>query len=427
MKHFILAMYTLLVPAPLLYAADTLTLDDALAAALKNHPQIIEARENLHSAEAKTGQALATYYPQISIAADWNKGRSLLTALERIRATEVTTGALYLKQTLYDFGRTAGAVEAARYNREAADRARTITRNDLILRVKSSFYLLLAAEKQVKATRETVKAREAVYRQAQEFFSQGIRSKVDVTRAEANLFAARTALIRAENNKEIARLELANAMGTATPETRTLIEPPANGSPLPEQQQVRLDAVRNRPELHQLSAIRSAALSTLKTAKSGYLPVLSGTASIGYADRDFPPAGNVWGVGLNLTVPLFSGFSSVEEVREATANVNAIEARNSTIGLQIVKEVESAWLGCKEASALMVSTEKEVEAAEENRALAEGRYHEGVGSIIEVTDAQSQALDAQTAHIQARYDYDIARARLDRATGREEQMKERGI
>jgi len=124
-------------------------------------------------------------------------------------------------------------------------------------------------------------------------------------------------------------------------------------------------------------------------------------------------------VGLNLTMPLFTGFSSVEQVREATANINAIEARQHNLRLQIGKEVKSARLAVNDSSARIASTDKEVAAADENRALSEGRYHEGVGSIIEVTDAQSQALDAQTAHIQAVYDYYSALARLDRAVGKE--------
>ncbi len=401
------------------YAAEPLRLDDALTTALESHPQVIEARENLHGAEARSGQALANYYPQISIAADWSKGRSFLTPLESIKKTEVNTDALYLKQTIYDFGRTSGAVDATRGNREAADKALTLTRQDLALRVKSAYYLLLAATKQVVATRETVKARENVYQQAQELFHQGIRAKVDVARAEANLYAAKTALIRAENNEEIARVELANAMGVASLGERTLAEPAPVSLPLTERSQAQQEAVLNRAELQQLAALKMAANANLKSARSGYLPILSGTASIGYADRDFPPTGNVWGVGLDLTIPLFSGFSSVEQVREANANISAIEARNNNLKLQIIKEVESAWLGVNDASARMVSTEKEVAAANENQALAEGRYNEGVGSIIEVTDAESQDLDAQTARIQAQYDYYTALARLDRAIGKE--------
>jgi TolC family type I secretion outer membrane protein len=419
MKQIVLLLLALLVPTQPLHAAPSLTLDEALTTALKNHPQIIDARENLNGAEARTGQALASYYPQISIAADWSRGRSYLTALQNIKTTEVNTEALYLKQTIYDFGRTSGAVDAARSNRDAADKALTITRQDLTLRVRSGFYLLLAAEKQVVAVRETVKARAEVHRQAQEFFGQGIRAKVDVARAEANLFTAKTALIRAENNREIARVELANAMGMASLGERALTEPsPVSLLPLPERSQAQQEAMRNRAELQQFTALKSAASANLKSAKSSYLPILSGTASIGYADRDFPPSGNVWGMGLNLTMPLFSGFSSVEQVREANANIRAIEARQSDLKLQIIKEVESAWLGGNEAAARMVSTEKEVAATNESQALAEGRYHEGIGSIIEVTDAQTQALDAQTAHIQAMYDYYISLARLDRAVGK---------
>lgn len=401
-----------------LHAAPPLTLDEALETARENHPQLIEARENLRGAEARTGLALSNYYPQISIAADWNKGRSFLTAQESIRSTEVNTAALYLKQTIYDFGRTAGMAEAARSNREAADMALTVTRQELAFRVRSAFYLLLASEKQVIAVRETVTARENVYRQAQEFFKEGIRAKLDVARAEANLFSARTALIRAENNREIAKVELANAMGIASLEGRSPVEPPPAAEIFPERSQTRQDALKNRSELQQLAALKSTADANLKTARASYLPILSGTASAGYADRDFPPAGSVWAVGLNLTVPLFSGFSSVEQVREASASSSAIEARRNNLKLQIGKEVESAWLGVNEAAARQLSTGKEVAAANESKLLAESRYQEGVGSIIEVTDAQSQALEAQTANIQALYDYYTALARFERAVGK---------
>lgn len=403
---------------PLHAAASPLTLDEALETAKKNHPQVVEAKETLHGTEARTGLALANYYPQISVAADWSKGRSFLTALESIRPTEVHTAALYLKQTIYDFGRTTGLVDAARSNRKAAEKALDVTRQELSLRVKSAFYLLLASEKQVIAVKETVRSREEVFRQAQEFFVQGIRAKVDVARAEANLYAARTALVRAENDKEIVRVELANAMGIATLEDRSPVEPTTVAAPLPERARALQDAVKSRAELQQLAALKSAADANLKSARGSYLPILSGTASAGYADRDFPPSGNVWNVGINLTVPLFSGFSSVEQIREATANIHAIEARQANLRLQIGKEVETAWLGVSEAAARMASTAKEVAAAHESRTLAEGRYQEGVGSIIEVTDAQSQALEARTASIQAMYDYYTAMARLDHAVGK---------
>lgn len=420
MKPFILFLITSILSAQPLFAAPPLTLDEALEMAIRSHPQVIEAKENLRGAEARTGLALASYYPQIYFAADWNKGRTYIAAQENIKTTEVNTAALYLKQTIFDFGRTSGVVDAAHSNREAADQALAITQQDVALRVKSAFYLLLAAEKQVISVAETVKSRAEVLRQAEEFFNQGIRARVDVAKAEANFFTAKTALIRAENNSEIARLELANAIGIATLAERSPVEPSAITVPLPERNLLLQEAVHNRAELQQLAALKSSASANLKTAKGSYLPVLSGTANIGYADRDLPPTGNVWGVGLNLTMPLFTGFSSVEQVRETTTAINAIEARQSYLKLQIGKEVENAWLSASEASARITSTDKEVAAASESMALAEGRYLEGVGNIIEVTDSQTQALEARTAHIQARYDYYTALARLDRAVGKHE-------
>ena len=337
MKLPLFCLLFALLTTPPLYGAEPLTLDEALTISLKNHPQMAEARENLLGAEARTGQAAAHYYPQVSIVADWSKGRSFLTALEGTKETEVYTGALYLKQTIYDFGRTSGAVDAARFNREAADKTLELTRQELALRVKSAYYLLLATEKQVVATRKTLKAREAVYTQAAEFFKQGIRAKVDAAKAEANFFTAKTILIRAENNRAIARIELANAMGLRSLDNRSLIEPPAITDPLPEKPQVTY-ALHNRSELLQLAALKSAASANLRTSKSSFLPLLSGTAHVGYADRSLPPAGNVWGIGLNVTIPLFSGFSSVQQVREATAAFNAASARHDNLNLQVIKE-----------------------------------------------------------------------------------------
>ena len=79
MKRFVFVLFALLTSTQPLYAAADLTLDEALATALKNHPQVVEAKENLNGAEARTGQALANYYPQISLSADWIRGQTLLS------------------------------------------------------------------------------------------------------------------------------------------------------------------------------------------------------------------------------------------------------------------------------------------------------------------------------------------------------------
>ncbi|MHB1014044.1 MAG: TolC family protein [Desulfurivibrionaceae bacterium] len=401
-------------------AAEPLTLAEALTTADKNQPQIEEAAANLSATAAKLGQAKASYWPQINLAADWNKGDTFIANLGAIMKTEVSATTVVVRQNLYDFGRTAGATQAARGAKAAAAEGVTVSRQDVAFRVKAAWYLVLATEKQVEASRKTVAAREGLARQAEEFFRHGIRSKVEVARTQASLFAGKSLLIQAENNRKLARLELANAMGLTSLENRALAEPETSAEPVPEDlASLQEEALHNRSELKQLSSLRDAAAGSLHSARSGYLPTLSGTASYGEAAQSMLPDGPVWALGVNLTLPVFSGFATREQVREADAAMHGVEARQKNLRLQVVKEVEAAWLGITEAQARLAASSKEAIAARESQRLAMERYREGLGTMIEAIDAQAQTLTAESAQIQAGYDQRIAEARLDRALGRQ--------
>jgi len=405
-------------------AAEPLTLGEALKTADKNHPQIEEAAANLSTTEARLGQARANYWPQINLAADWNKGDTFLTALGGIKKTEVATTSVVVRQNLYDFGRTAGATAAAHGARAAATEGLTISRQDVAFRVKAAWYLVLAAERQVEASRKTLVAREGLFRQAEEFFRHGIRSRVEVARSEASLFAGKSLLSKAENNRALARLELANAMGLSSLADRSLAlaEPETSEAATPGPEDLvslREEALRNRSELKRLSSLKDTASGSLRSARSGYLPTLSGTASYGEAAQSLLPEGQVWALGVNLTLPVFSGFATQEQVREAEAIIHGVEAQQKNQRLQVAKEVAAAWLGISEAQDRLATSSKETSAAQESQRLAMERYREGLGTMIEAIDAQAQALSAETARIQAGYDQLIARARLDRALGRQ--------
>lgn len=418
-KTLCFLMLSLFFAGPVM-ATEPLTLGEALKTADKNHPQIEEAAASLSATEARLGQAKANYWPQINLAADWNKGDTFLTALGGIKETEVSTTSVVVRQNIYDFGRTAGATAAAHGAKAAAAEGVTVSRQDVAFRVKGAWYLVLATEKQVEASRKTVAAREGLARQAGEFFRHGIRSKVEVARTEASLYAGKSLLIRAENNRDLARLELANAMGLSSLADRPLAEPEANADPAPEDlASLREEALRSRNELKRLSSLKDAASGSLRSARSGYLPTLSGTASYGEAAQSMLPEGQVWALGVNLTLPVFSGFATQEQVREADATIRGVEAQQKNLRMQVTKEVESAWLGITEAQARLAASSKEAMAAQESQRLAMERYREGLGTMIEAVDAQAQALNAETAQIQAGYDQRIARARLDRALGRQ--------
>ncbi|BBA69494.1 TolC family protein [Geobacter sulfurreducens] len=417
MRAMVITAAILLLSAHRLPAAEPLTLREALTTALANHPRTMAARQSLAGADARAGQARSGYYPRLDLVADWNRGRSYLTALEGFKETETYTAGLTLRQTIHDFGRTSGTVAAAEGERGAARESLAAVRQDVALRVREIYTLLLTAERRTEALRETVRAREEVLGQARAFYREGVRPRLDVVRAEADLYAARTLLTAAENERDMARVDLAAAMGLDSLPDRPLAEPDGEIPSLPDLAEAKRRATAGRVELKRYDALHAAAQGAATAARGGHLPVIEATAGAGYADRSFPPEGNTWGVGVRLTVPIFAGFATREKEREAAAALREVEAGRRDQQLQVGREVEGAWLGMREALARVESTGRELEAARESRTLAIERYREGVGTIIEVTDAQARELEAETANIRARGDTRIALARLDRAVG----------
>ncbi|MFZ5774616.1 MAG: TolC family protein [Thermodesulfobacteriota bacterium] len=403
------------------WAAEPLALTEALAIARANHPQVEEAAAGLAAAEAKQGQAMAGFLPKVDLSADWSRGESYFTVLGAIKETELATTALTVRQTLLDFGRTGGAYAAARGGRQAAEQTVAASRQDVTLRLKSAWYLLGSTGQLVAASRKTVEAREALFRQASEFFSHGVRSRVEKSRAEANLLAAKSLLLRAENNHELARLELANAMGLPALPDRELVWDEGGGEAGigGDVAALREEAMAARPEMKRLAGLAEAAAGGLRAARGGYLPTVSGIASVGEAAKSVLPEESVWTVGVTVNLPLFSGFSTREQVREAEAGQRAVAAQHKNLRLQVAREVDAAWLASREAEARVAASQQEFVAARDGEALAMARYREGVGSLVEAIDAQAQAMNAESALIQARYDGKIAMARLERALGRE--------
>ena len=168
------------------------------------------------------------------------------------------TDSVYLKQTIYDFGRTSGAVDAARGNRDAAAETLAITRQDLAFRVQSRLLSVCWPPKsRLSPSGKPSRRGKRSYRQAQEFFNQGIRAKVDVARAEANLYAARTSLIRAKTTGRSHGSSLPTPWGFHPWETVPWRNHPLHRSLLPERSRAQQDALANRAELKRLKPCKA--------------------------------------------------------------------------------------------------------------------------------------------------------------------------
>jgi outer membrane protein TolC len=122
-------------------------------------------------------------------------------------------------------------------------------------------------------------------------------------------------------------------------------------------------------------------------------------------------------VGVSVNIPIFDGFRTTNRVQETLRNYHVIRAQEEAQRQQVALDVESAYLRLVELQERIKANESAANAAKENLDLANGRYQVGVGSIIEVTDAQTLYTDAQTTYVRALYEYKIADAQLVRAIG----------
>jgi len=288
----------------------------------------------------------------------------------------------------------------------------------VILNVQQAYFGILQGQRLVEVAKEVVTQTQQHLEQAKGFYQAGTRPKIDVTKAEVDAANAQLALIQASNNFAVAQVTLNNAIGFTRPLTFP-VEDILGFTP----REYRLEeivktAYDQRPEILQIKARQRGQEAAIDLARSSYYPILSGNASNLYRTNTVPNDITWdWSFGITLSIPLFSGFSSPNQVAEQRANLRNLISQEEALKLNIRLEAEQAYLSQKQSAEQVRVTEKTVEQAQENYDLARGRYQVGVGSPLEITDAEVQLANAKANYIQSLYNYKVAEAKIERAMG----------
>lgn len=400
-------------------SGETLTLERCLEMAVQQHPNIRGATGAVEVSRSRVEQAKSPYYPQVDGVASYNRLTSALptsqAGVSDVPVDQYATG-VTVKQLLYDFGKTPNQVKVQDANLAAARADFQNVSDQVIFNTKQAYYGVLKAARNREVAAETVKQFQQHLGQARSFFEVGTRPKFDVTKAEVDLSNAQLNMIKAENGLRIARLVLNNAMGLPMAPDYNLEDNLAFapfGLRLEDALQTAYD---NRPDLQSVLSKKVAAERTIQVVKSGYYPTLAGNASYTKGGDSFPLEDG-WDVGVSVTVPIFSGFLTKNQVAEAGSALHVLTASEEGLRQAIYLDVQQAYLNLQEAEERINTAALTVKQAEENHVIASGRYAAGVGSPIEVTDAEIALLNARTTHIGALYDYRIAQSTIEKAMG----------
>lgn len=400
-------------------AGRALSLDEVVAIALERQPQILARIGQVEAAKAGVLGALSPLLPQMTLQYTQFRQQGFLASLG-----SPFTITNYLAQqtaslTVFDFGKTFAAVDAAKANTQATQEALEQTRDQIVFNAKQAYFTLLLSQRLVRVNQQALERAELNLRSARGFFEVGTRPKSDVTRAEVDVANAQVNLIRANNAVQLGRVSLNASMGLS-PEQPIAIQDILTYEPMPvTATELAGEALRNRHEVRQAGAQVKNAEANARAAFRQFFPNVTANGSYGYTvNNEFPPNNEIWQIGFTFAWTWFPGLTNVAGLRQAKANLDSAKATAASVELSVRQDVEQTYLSLVEAEERIRAAGKAVESAQENFRLAQGRFDAGIGTIIELTDAQLALTQAQSTELQALSDFRVARASLERALGR---------
>jgi len=407
-------------------AAQTLTLGQAEALALRNHPKIAAAQNVEYAAGQRVVEARSPYYPSLNAEITGSQANNLA----RIGAGTLTDSLLFnrqgeglvLNQLVTDFGRTSNLVANSRLQAQAAAQTTQATRYDVVLEVNRSYYSVLESQALVKVAQETVNARQVLTDQVTALANAQLKSQVDVSFAQVNSSEARLMLIRAQDSLKQAYADLTRALGTyAAPVEYQLVDTPQPSAPPLDTETLVGQAIQNRPELADLRLRYEAARkfeAAEKDLKRPNVNLMAVGGALPYLDQNprVTPEGYE-AAALNVEIPIFNGH--LFSAREQAAHYEALASNQRLRDLQqqVEHDVRSAWLTASNAFQRIPVTVELLRQARLALELAQGRYNLGLASIVEVTQAELNVTQAQIENVNANYDYQNAWAALQYTLG----------
>jgi outer membrane protein TolC len=403
-----------------------LSVEDAVAVALETQPSIQARLSDYIAAAYRVDQALSPLFPQLTATGTAATSRNASTITSPTTSSRrVTTytespmdpvvARISISQLIFDFGKTFASTEAARKQADIALEDTELQRQVVTLTVKESFTNINFAGRLIQVNQQAVERAELNLKSARGFFEVGTRPKSDVARAEVDVANAKVDLIRARNGERLARVALVTAMGLPAT-TPVQVQDNLVFQPITlDRTRLQEDALRQRPEFRQARLNAEAADARMRRAFRDFFPDITGGGFYGATRGDLNEA---WEINLNLNWTIFDGGNRVARHREARAALDGAQSRVKAAELDISREVEQAVINVVETEERIQAAQVAVTSAQENFRLAQGRFDAGVGTILELTDAQLALTQAQNSEAQALADFRISLARLDRAVGR---------
>lgn len=411
-------------PAQRRAAADTpLSRKQAEALALKNNPQITVGKLRALAAaqyvrEQRSALLPSAYLSLTGVDAS-DRARIAAGALNNpIIYPRAATGAA-LSQLITDFGRTTNLVSSAKSAAKAEEENSAANAAQIIMAVDQAYYNALETRALLEVAQQTVDARQLIVDKVSALTRAKLKSELDLSFANVDLARAKLLQLEARNNAEASLAVLSALLGYPDQQNFDLVE----SSGVPEQPEsdvtpLILAAMQHRPEVLALQDQLDAAEKFGHAEHDLWRPTVSALGMVGVAPLRNENLPNWYGaVGVNVNIPVFNGF--LYNARAKTADLQTEVAKQKLMDQRnnIARDVRTSWQDSQRAFEKLTVTKQLREQANLGLNLAQSRYNLGLGSIVELGQAELQKTEADIADTDAQYQYRLTRLILAYSTG----------
>lgn len=395
-------------------AEETLTWQDCVKEAAKNHPDLISAEYQVKQSQAEKKITRSALFPQV------DGEVSASTARTDSGSTSATSDSYGYSasgtQLLFDGAKSINEVKSAGEDIKAAEYNYKFTSSTVRLRLRGAFINLLRAQELLRLTEEIFNIRRSNLVSITLRYESGLEHKGALLTSEANLAQANFEIAQAKRELEFRQRELAKEMGKSEVNP-VKVAGDFSVTDTPKEKPDFAALIQNNPSLQRAISQKTSAEFGLKSNYGEFFPSLSAKAGAGKSGARWAPENDQWNLGLTLSYPLFEGGLRLAQIDKAQALLNQLKADEKSTKDALMLSLEETWAGLQDAIDNVVVQKKFLEAVEARANISEAQYSLGLIKFDDWTIIEDDLVRKKKSYLDAQSNMLIAEANWVQANG----------
>ena len=411
--------------------ADQLTLSQAVALALDQNSQILQARESIAGSTAKVNESRSGEYPLVNVSAAYARvgpiasytvaiGPMFPPITMKFGVENTYSTAINVQHSLFNWGRTQAGVDISEAGLRLSESGLELARQNVAYQVIQTFYGILVSHEAVDVLAQSVTSLESRLKTVKSRFDAGLASNFDVLTIEVQIANVRSRKVDTESTLRRLELLFNRFAGRPINSPVSLKGDLVYRSSATDPARLVQTASEKRRELEQLKQQETLALAQMKLTNSLDKPNVNLSLTWGLRNGYMPNLdvlrGN-WNAGVMLAYPLFDGFKTRNQLDQAEVNIHLAQMRYEDVKSAVSMEVNQSLVDLQANEEKIRIEELKVRQAEEALKIADERYTKGLLSTIDLLDSQTSLESARLSLLQATYSAIISKYNLDKAVG----------